>query len=30
LSGAIKRWQGRQNRQRDDREEPSVPTLAAE
>ena len=30
LSGAIKRWQSRQNRQRDDREEPSVPTLAAE
>jgi D-alanine--D-alanine ligase len=30
LSGAIKRWQGRQNRQRDEREEPSAPTLAAE
>ena len=30
LSGAIKRWQSRQNRLRDDRDEPSTPTLAAE
>jgi hypothetical protein len=29
LSGAIKRWQSRQNRQRADREEPSTPTLVA-
>ena len=29
LSGAIKRWQSRQNR-RDEREEPSTPRLAAE